>query len=71
MAAAFIRLFFVEKVEVMANINLKLSMIVPELKELLIVAGQQLEQRGPVLSRMMAAKVKFRKLNNFYVLKDY
>ena len=46
-----------------ANVNLQLSKLVPELKELLFVAGQQLEKRGPVLSRMMISRVKFRKLH--------
>ena len=56
-------MFFTEKVEVTANVNLQLSKLVPELKELLFVAGQQLEQRGPVLSRMMISRIKFRKLH--------
>ena len=63
MTASFIRMFFAEKVEVTANVNLQLSKLDPELKELLFVAGQQLERRGPVLSRMMISKVKDRKLH--------
>lgn len=63
MTASFIRMFFAEKVEVTANVNLQLSKLDPELKELLFVAGQQLERRGPVLSRMMISKVQDRKLH--------
>ena len=61
MASAFLRLFYIEKVNISANINLSLSKINVELRDLLFDASNQLEQRGQVLSRMMVSKITFRK----------
>ena len=64
MVASFFRMFYTEKIDATANINLNLSKIDIELKDLLFEACKQLEQRGPVISRMKVAKIQYRKYLN-------
>ena len=69
--ASFLRLFYTEKIVIEPATSLTLSKIDQGLKQVLLKAGQQLERRGPGLTRMMVSKIIFRKFLILIIFKDF
>ena len=64
--AAFLRMFYTEKIVVSSNVTLQLSKIDKSLHGILFKACKQLDKRGPYLSRMMLSRIEFRKYLRFF-----